>query len=107
MDGQQLEKPLVANASDPKQVKKAETKERLGQRQQDDDLRWVMSTPAGRRFLWSMMSDCKTFAPVWESSARIHYNAGQQDIGMGIFRNIMRLEPETFLKMKREQEGVI
>lgn len=100
--------PLVKNASSKKQVESAEHKERRQHLRSSNDLRAVLQTVEGRRFLWRLLGRCKTFASIYEASARIHYNAGQQDIGHNLLIEIDEADPEAFFKMRNEaqQEGV-
>lgn len=96
------QRPLVKNASDPEQVKAAENKHRSGRVTELDDFKVVLSTPQGRRLLWRLMGKAKVFETVWESSARIHYNAGQQDFGHFIMSEILEADEESYFKMMRE-----
>lgn len=49
------DRPMVANAADPKQVKHAGRKERDRRKRELDDWRAVMATPQGRRVLWYLI----------------------------------------------------
>lgn len=48
-------KPLVQNAGDPQQVKRAETAQKLRRQQDVQDVVAVLSTPEGRRFVWRIL----------------------------------------------------
>lgn len=93
------------NVADPAQVKNAE-KKILSQRDQElNDLKSVLNLPYGRRFIWRLLSTCKTFASVWHPSALIHYQAGQQDIGHFLMSEIAEADQELlFLMMKENQK---
>lgn len=72
----------VGNAADENQVKRGKIKEKIGRDQQLDDVRAVMSTDAGRRFMWRVLEKCSTFGSVnCPSGSQTYYRAGQQDIG--------------------------
>ncbi len=96
------EKALVGNAADPKQVKSAGHKERLRENEQKKDLQEVLSTVEGRRFLWAQLGKCKVYESIWESSAKIHYNAGKQDLGHQLMKDILEASPEAYLQMQKE-----
>lgn len=100
-----MDKALVKNAADPKQVKEAKQKELRGRERDLNDLALVMSTREGRRFLWRLLSHCKTFGSVWHGSAMIHYNSGMQDVGHYIMADINDVNPELFLMMIKENRG--
>lgn len=98
------EKPLVDNAADPKQVKTAKTRSRFERESELNDLRWVLSDPRGRRFVWRLMSFCKVFESIWHPSAVIHYNSGQQDVGHMIMADVVEANDESLITMMRESK---
>lgn len=101
MDNQQ-QQPFVKNAASKKQVDSAEAKERRQRDGELQDLRVVMSTGEGRRFMWRLMAKCRAFTSIHENSAKIHYNSGQQDLGFFLLNEIDEADPEMFFKMRNE-----
>lgn len=97
-------KSLVKNAADPEQIKKAENRILNGRDREIKDLQDVLSSPCGRRFIWRLLSHCKTFETIWEPSARIHYNAGIQDIGHFIMAEVVAADESAFLAMMTENK---
>jgi hypothetical protein len=97
--------PVVRNAADESQVRQGKNRELRLREQEIADLRYVLAEKEGRRFLWRLMSRCKAFGSVWEPSAKIHYNAGQQDIGHYVMAEIMAADEQAFLTMMRESKG--
>lgn len=93
------EKPLVANVSDPEQIKNAEKKIQIRREDELNDLRTIFNTPAGLRVLERLMKQCKTFESIWAQSALIHYNSGQQDIGHWIMAEISDADPLILYKL--------
>ncbi len=93
---------FVGNAADEKQVKSAGHKERLRERERRTDLKAILDTVEGRRFLWGQLGKCKVYESIWESSAKIHYNAGKQDLGHELMDEIIRASPEAYLQMQKE-----
>ena len=71
-------------------------------RQRANDVRYVLNDEQGRRFLWRLMAECHTFESVWHASARIHYNAGQQDLGHMILGWAMDASPKAYLLGQQE-----
>lgn len=100
-----MEQRKVANASSEEGVAEAEIKEMRARRIELDDLRFLLSDRQGRRFLWRLLERCRAFSSVWEPSARIHYNAGQQDLGHYLIAEIMQANEDAFLKMMKEAKG--
>jgi len=100
-----LEKVLVKNAADREQVREAKQKETSLRDRELNDLRSILNTREGRRYLWRMMGHCRTFASVWHASAQIHYNAGMQDVGHFMMAEITEASPEAFFLMMKENKG--
>ena len=98
-------KALVKNAADVDQVKNAKIKEKMGREQELADVKEVLSTRGGRRFLWRLLGQCKVHGSIWENSAKIHYNAGQQDVGHRIMAEIIEANEESYFQMMREAKG--
>jgi hypothetical protein len=99
-----LKKPLVTNAADEKQLKNAEAREKLLRDQELSDLALVASTSQGRRFLWRMLERTRVFESIWENSARIHYNSGQQDFGHFLMSEIIECKEEILFQMMKENK---
>ena len=93
---------LVKNAASEAQVRSAGHKERLREKSEKKDLQEVLSTVEGRRFLWGQLKKCKVYESIWESSAKIHYNAGKQDLGHELMAAILDASPEAYLQMQKE-----
>lgn len=66
------------------------------------DLRAVMATPAGRRFMWRLIGDCGTFQSGWSPSAEIHLRAGMRQIGLAMFADVHAHCFEQYQEMERE-----
>lgn len=79
-------------------------KERFGRDQEMSDLLSVLGTRQGRRVVWRLMSKCRVFSSVWENSARIHYNSGQQDIGHFLMAEVVEANPHKLIEMMKESK---
>jgi hypothetical protein len=99
-------KPLVTNASDEQQVSAASKKVKFTREQELLDIKAVMNTFEGQRFIWRILSKCKAFGSVWEASAKIHYNSGMQDIGHFLMAEIVEADEQALFKiMKQNLKG--
>jgi hypothetical protein len=92
----------VKNAADESQVRRATEKQENSRDFELADLESVMSTPAGRRFIWRVLERCKVFGTVWDGSARIHYNSGQQDIGHWVMAEVGAADEDALFLMMKE-----
>ena len=94
----------IGNSTDKKKLEEQGRKEKLIREKELDDIKEVLKTSAGRRFIWRLLSKCKAFNSVWHSSALIHYNSGQQDIGHFIMAEITDADVELLFKMMKEHK---
>lgn len=85
-------------------MKLEETKDFLKKEQQLIDLKVVMSSPEGRRFVWRMLGDAGVFRPsfVAGSADITFFNEGSRNFGLILLTEIMAELPESFLIMQRE-----
>ena len=94
------EKSLVANASDPEQVKTANRKDKDRRNQLMNDLREVESTEAGRRLLLHFAEYCSTFMSVWhDNPAQMAYNSGKQDVGHWLLAEMGEADPDMQMRL--------
>lgn len=90
---------LVRNAADEKQVKTAKRKERHREEDADNDMRRLLDTDFGRRFLWRYMTELKVFGSVWDPTVRIHFNEGRRDVGRQMMAEIIKANPAALVEM--------
>jgi|SRR3990172_2559464 len=98
----QNERVLVRNSADEKQVQEAKRKEKFNRDDELEDLRFVLSSKQGRRFLWRLISWCGPFKSIWSNSAAIHYNSGKADVGNFLMAETIDASKESFLMMQNE-----
>lgn len=92
----------VKNAADPRQVARAKKVEKERREIELEDLRAVLATDEGRRFIWRMISHCQVFGSVWSPNERIHYNAGVQDVGHWLLAEVSEADEIKILEMMQE-----
>jgi hypothetical protein len=99
-----LGEDLGYDAGDPKQVRNKQREADFRELTDDGVLKNLMSTNAGRDWVWRMLSACHVFATSWvrgeaDSTA---YNEGQRSIGLQLMLAITRADPEGYILMQRE-----
>jgi hypothetical protein len=100
-----MEKVLVQNASDESQVKKAEKREAFGRERDTDDLKSVLSTVQGRRFVWKYLEKCGVYTTSFsESPHRTMFLEGQRNIGLMLMADINAADPYLYVKMMNESK---
>lgn len=98
-------KVLVKNAASERQVKKAKNYAALQEKEILSAFRAVLATPAGVKILWYILGHCGSFRSIWEPSAKIHYNAGRQDVGHWLMARITDADKMALIKiMKKNAE---
>ena len=104
-DPKSVEPPsLVKNAADAEQVKKAALTEKQKSIQAANDLKYVLSSRQGRRFIWRVLCYCKMFESIWRQSAEIHKLAGMQEVGLFLTGEIVKVDDEAYFTMMRESK---
>lgn len=97
---------LQRSASDPRQVRFAERKEKQHADRFVDSLTAVMRTPTGRFVMWVLLERAGIYKSVWDASgSRITYNAGRQDYGHELLASILEADDEAYQLMEREMRA--
>ena len=81
-----------------------ETIEFLRKEQELNDLKTVMSTAAGRRFVWRILRDAGIFRPsfVGGDALATAFNEGSRNHGLIMLGEIMSELPASYLLMQKE-----
>jgi hypothetical protein len=69
-----------------------------------EDLKTVMSTAQGRRFVWRMLGQAGIFRPsfVAGSPDTTAFNDGARNQGLNLMAEVMQESPKQFLTMQQE-----
>lgn len=81
-----------------------ETKAFLQREQEKKDLRAVMSTAAGRRFIWRLLENAGVFRSSFVTGApdATAFNEGARNNGLALLGDIMNDASEKYLIMQKE-----
>lgn len=95
----------VKNAANESQVEKAKTAEERERELELADLRFVVSSPQGRRLIWRLLKHCRVFNSVFNNSGSVtYYHSGMQDVGHFIQAEVIEAKKEAYFEMMRENE---
>lgn len=97
-----MEEEAVRNVADKEKINESAAKIKRKRTLELDDLRRILDTDFGRRFVWRLLSRARVFETIWEPSAKIHYNAGQQDFGHFIMAELVECKPDALVQMMNE-----
>ena len=91
----------VYDAGDKAQVKKRDTAQKCARRGQLEDIRAIMATPAGQRFMWRLLCQCGLNADLFDTNAlTMARNSGKRLIGLWSQAEIADACPERYLEMQ-------
>ena len=94
----------VKNAADENQVRDAKEKDKLRNEKDANDLRWVLSMPQGRRFLWKLLETCGVYRSSFTGSSETFFLEGQRNVGLQLLAQITAADSEQYLTMIRESK---
>jgi hypothetical protein len=94
-------KDLVRNASDEEQVKEAADAEKRARRRELEDVKFILTHPQGRRFIWRYLALCdRTSAD--NSGSWTYFKEGERNIANMIKADVIQADPQALLKMMME-----
>lgn len=68
-----------------------------------DDLRQVMNSKQGRRFMWRLLGKCGAMRQSFNTNGSImSFNEGQRSIGIPLIADLMQHAPEKYAEMLKE-----
>jgi hypothetical protein len=98
-------KQEIKNAANESQVEKAKTADEKERELELADLRFLLGTPQGRRFVWRILRHCRVFNSVFNNSGSVtYYHSGMQDVGHFIQAEVIEAKKEAYFEMMRENE---
>jgi hypothetical protein len=70
-----------------------------------DDIRFIMGSPEGRRFMWRLLSDGACFHSCFDPNAIIMgARASRKDFVLRYFNDVMQISTELYLQMVKENQ---
>ena len=95
----------MANAADEKQVKNAAEEERRRAERDADDMRYILSTKSGRRFIWNLLGECGVFQCSFDGSSKPFFKEGERNVGLKILVRLNDADPQAYVTMINESRG--
>ena len=67
------------------------------------DLRFLLSTEAGRRFLWAELARCRVFHTSFHTEQLVFaHNEGRRSAGVELMVRVIETDPKAWLLMQQE-----
>jgi hypothetical protein len=99
------QEPLVTNAADRGQVKKAAKTEKARHKDYIEDLQNLLATGNGRRVLWNILSFCNVYDDLMgETPEQTAYTVGRRDVGIKIIKDISVADAHRLIEMMQEAQ---
>ncbi len=99
-DNQGLSSPY--DAGDEWAVKKKKTKAQIHKEQDKEDLKEILLSPGGRRFLWNLLQECRLYKISFTGDNMTIFNEGKRQIGLRLIEDIFDASPNAYLEMHLE-----
>lgn len=96
------DKPI--NLGDESQVKERAKKEKVQYDRELDDLKLILSTKSGRRFIWRLLAESGMFTVSQAMNASIYFLEGKRSIGKLLFEDMTKVSPEAWALMLKESK---
>lgn len=94
---------MTDNTADRKDIRRREKAARITERQREDVTRELMSTTAGREFVWNILSECSIFSSTFTGDAlTTAFNEGRRSIGLAWMATILQACPDQYIQAQRE-----
>lgn len=98
---------MVQNAADQNQVREANLKVKYGREKELEDIKYILASPQGRRFVWRYLEITGLFKTSFTGSSETFFLEGGRNIGLKILADVNEADPEGYLKMLKESKGEI
>lgn len=81
-----------------------DARKRVSRQQEIGDLKWLMSSPRGRRIMWRLLELSGPFRISFDTNAmKMAFNEGNRNLGNQLFNEVMTLCPELYPVMVKER----
>lgn len=85
--------------------REAEARKRVQRQQEIGELKWLMSSPRGRRIMWRLLDLAGVYRISFDPNAmKMAFNEGNRNLGNQLLKEVMTLCPELFPVMLKEHE---
>lgn len=91
--------PTVRNKQE---LEKAQAGQKSERDQEIADLKAILDTAHGRRFLWKLLGEARMFHPCFTGNSETYYLLGKRDFGLKILRDCHIADKNAYHKMFME-----
>jgi hypothetical protein len=98
------EKAKTFNAADEDQVKTRKRKDERLRERELNDLRLVMSSVEGRRFVWRLLEKAGVFRTSFTGNSTTFFNEGMRNMGLMVLGDVHEAAAEAYIVMMNESK---
>lgn len=94
------------SSSDPRKLKEQGTRAKDREKQDIEDLKFVLSIPQGRRFVRGLLADCGEHRSSFHTNAiQMSFNEGVRNVGLKLKARIIRASPEWLVELLQSDQA--
>lgn len=75
---------------------------KLRRQEELNDIRALMTSPAGRRFAWRMLDRCGVYQTSFTGNSGTFFKEGERNVGLWLLADIHEVALDEFLVMMKE-----
>lgn len=91
------------NASERKDVRKAEKEAKFQEGQRREVMVSIMSVGPGRAWIWDILISCHVFASSYTNDPyRTAFYEGERNVGLRLLNDVMGSSPDQYVQMVKE-----
>lgn len=94
--------PRKHGVSDAHQARNAAARAKLRRDQELDDVRALMDTPEGRRFMWRLLDRAGIYRTTFTGNSASFFNEGMRNLGLIFVADVHEVCPEQYTRMLAE-----
>ncbi len=98
------DKAKTFNASDEEQVKTRKRKDERVRERELADLRLVMSSVEGRRFVWRLLEKAGVFRTSFTGNSSTFFNEGMRNMGLMVLGDVHEAAADAYIVMMNESK---
>lgn len=84
-------------------IKEARKKEKLARQLELEEIKWVLSSKGGRKFLWRWLGKCGVYSLSFnQHNSVMSFNEGKRSIGNELMLEINEADSKAFVLMMQE-----
>lgn len=94
------------NATDKVQIQSAEKRANRLKEQACNDMRQILSTPEGRRFIWGLLGFCRINESSYDpSGSKVYFQEGIRNVGLKVLADVHNANADAYVTMMKEAKG--